>query len=372
MQSFRVGRIRGIPVGVNASWFIIFGLITLSLSTQFASLHPEWTPALPIAFGIVTSLLFFASVLLHELGHSVVAVHYGIPVKSITLFIFGGVAQISREPERPGHEFNIAIAGPAVSAALGGLFYALFLATRGSLEGVAYLGEWLGRVNGILALGNMIPGFPLDGGRVLRAILWKRTGSFERATNVAAGWGQTVAYALIAFGGGMVMTSHRHLLDGIWTGLIGFFLLSAAQTTSAQMSFRRALKGVTAGDLLTQDCLRVPGSLSIAELVEHYLIKDGARCALVTDGERFRGLLTLHEIKRVPREEWEATSLQAVMVPRESLVTVSPETPVSQVLQAMIEGNIGQVPVVEGEKLLGMVGRDRLLALVETRLELKA
>jgi len=370
MQSFRLGRILGIPVGVSSSWFIIFILITISFSTQFAGLHPDWTRAQHLAFGIATSLLFFASVLLHELGHSVVALHYGIPVKSITLFIFGGVAQIAREPGRPAHEFNIALAGPLTSAALGTFFYTVGFLTRFNLEGVSSLGEWLGSINFALALFNLIPGFPLDGGRVLRAVVWKFTGSFERATNIAAGSGQLFAYGFIVFGGWKALTGD--FFGGLWIGFIGWFLLNAAQTSTAQVSFRRALKGVTAGDVMAHEYLRVPGSLSVAELVEHHLLRSGARCALITDGERFRGLLTLHEIKKVPREDWESTSLQSIMVPEESLVKVGAGTSVSQVLQVMIEGNIGQVPVVEEGRLLGIVGRDRLLALVETRLELKA
>jgi len=370
MQSFRLGKILGIPVGVNSSWFIIFVLITLSFSTQFASQHPGWTGAQNFAFGIVTSLLFFASVLLHELGHSVVAIHHGIPVRSVTLFIFGGVAQIAREPDRPSHEFQIAIAGPLVSAGLAAFFHTIGALTRGVLEGVSSLGLWLGSINLALAIFNLIPGFPLDGGRILRAIVWRSTGSFERATNIAAGSGQFFAYGFIVFGGWKALTGN--FFGGLWIGFIGWFLLNAAQTTSSQVSFRRALKGVTAGELMIHECLHVPGRLSIAELVEHHLLRDGYRCAMIVDGDRFRGLLTLHEIKKVPREEWESTSLQSVMVPEEALMKVKPETPVNQVLQIMIERNIGQVPVVEGGRLLGVVGRDRLLALVETRLELKA
>jgi Zn-dependent protease len=370
MQSFRIGKVLGIPIGVNSSWFIIFVLITLSFSTQFAHQHPTWTGAQHLAFGIATSLLFFGSVLLHELGHSVVALHYGIPVRSITLFIFGGVARIAREPGRPSQEFQIAIAGPVVSALLGTLFYALGAGTRGVLEGISSLGQWLGSINLALAAFNLIPGFPLDGGRVLRAVVWKYTGSFERATKIAAGSGQAFAYAFILFGAWQALTGN--FFGGLWIGFIGWFLLSAAQTTSAQVSFRHALEGIKAGDLMIRDCLEVPGSLSVAELVEHHLLRSGARCAIITDGERFRGLLTLHEIKQVPKEEWESTSLQAVMVPAEAAVTVAPSTPVNQVLAVMIEGNFGQVPVVEAGKFLGVVRRDRLLSLVETRLELKA
>jgi Zn-dependent protease len=370
MQSFRVGKILGIPVGVNASWFIIFILITLSLTTQYAYLHPAWTGPQHFVFGVVTSLLFFGSVLLHEVGHCVVALHFGIPVKSITLFIFGGVAQITREPERPAQEFQIAAAGPAVSAALGLFFYTIHFLARDSFEGVAFLGEWLGTINLYLALFNLIPGLPLDGGRVFRALVWRSTGSFERATDVAVASGQTFAYGMIIYGGWRAFYEQK-LLEGLWIGFIGWFLLTAAQTTAAQASFRRALRGIRAEDLMTRECLEVPGSLSVAELVEHHLLRGGARCALITDGDRLRGLLTLHEIKKIPRPEWETTSLQAVMVPEESLKKAAPETPVHQVLQMMIEGNIGQVPVVKDGKVMGVVGRDRLLGLVENRLELK-
>ncbi|MEK6571067.1 MAG: site-2 protease family protein, partial [Bacteroidota bacterium] len=186
-QSIRFGRILGIPLGVNYTWFIVFILITLSLATEYAHLHPDWSYGEHMIFGLATSLLFFASVVLHELGHSVIALKYGIPVKSITLFIFGGVANISKEPEKPMHEFNIAIAGPIVSAVLGIVFYGVMHATAESYGGISSLGEWLGRINMSLALFNLIPGFPLDGGRIFRAIVWKYTGSYARATTVAAG-----------------------------------------------------------------------------------------------------------------------------------------------------------------------------------------
>ena len=171
-RGLRFGSIRGIPLGVDYSWFIVFVLITMSLSTHFASQHPKWTSAEHYLFGIMTSLLFFSSVVLHELGHSVIAQNYGIAVKSITLFVFGGVAQMAREPERPVQEFNIAIAGPVVSAALGAGFHGLSVWLPSAFEGIVAQAQWLGRINLTLAVFNLIPGFPLDGGRVLRAVIW--------------------------------------------------------------------------------------------------------------------------------------------------------------------------------------------------------
>lgn len=369
-QSIRFGRILGIPFGVNYSWFIIFILITLSLTTQFTHLHPEWTLIEHLTVGIATSLLFFLSVLLHELGHSIVALKYNIPVKSITLFVFGGVAQISKEPEKPMHEFNIAIAGPIVSGVLGLIFYFVMLLTKNVLEGVSSLGEWLGRINLLLAAFNLIPGFPLDGGRILRAVAWKVTNSYERATTIAAGSGQFFAYAFIAYGVFQALTGN--FFGGLWIGFIGWFLLNAAQTSTLQLQFRSALKGITAGDVMMQDCTRLAGNTSVAELVEQYMLKTGIRCSMVVDGERFRGLVTLHEIKQVPREQWAVTSLQAIMLPEERLSEVTPETPIDLVLQRMNDENISQIPVVKDGKLVGLIGRDRLLALLQTHLELKA
>lgn len=369
-QSIRFGKILGIPLGVNYTWFIVFILITLSLSTQYAHLHPDWTYFEQLIFGIATSLLFFGSVVLHELGHSVIALKYGIPVKSITLFIFGGVANIGKEPEKPMHEFNIAIAGPAVSAFLGIFFYAATYLAGDSYEGISSLGEWLGRINFMLVGFNLIPGFPLDGGRVFRAIVWKYTGSYERATTIAAGSGQFFAYVFIFIGVWQALTGN--FFNGLWIGFIGWFLLSAAQSATLQLAFRHTLRGVAAADLMTKDCLRVPGSISVQDLIERHLLKTGARCSIVMDGERFQGLVTLHELKKVPKEEWAITSLHAVMVPSENLLSVTAATPAISVLQLMNEQNVSQVPVLDDGNFLGLIGRDRLLSLVQTHIELRA
>jgi Zn-dependent protease/predicted transcriptional regulator len=366
-QSIRLGRVLGIPIGVNYSWFVIFFLITHSLTTLFGRLHPDWSSAGRITFGLFTSLSFFGSVLLHELGHSVVALRYHIPVRSITLFVFGGVAQIDREPEKPAHEFNIAIAGPLVSVVLGGLFLALGRLTAGTLEGIASLGEWLGGINVTLAVFNLVPGFPLDGGRILRAVAWRVTGSFERATGIAARSGALFAYAFIFLGVASVLAGNG--LGGLWIAFIGWFLLSAAQLSSAQVRVRSALAGATARDVMRQDCWRVAGDTPVADLVER-LLRTGERCSMVTEGERFRGLVTLHEIKEVPRERWSTTSARAIMVTEDRLSRVAPDTPVDAVLRKMSEDDVSQIPVVEDARLLGVVGRDRLLAFVQTRLEL--
>lgn len=368
-QSIRLGTIFGIPVGVNYSWFIVFVLITMSLTTQFNDLHPDWSLLEHILLGVSTSVLFFGSVLLHELGHSVVALKYKIPVKSITLFIFGGVAAIGREPKKPMHEFTIAVAGPAVSALLGVFFYALREIATGTLEGVASLGEWLGYINVALAVFNLIPGFPLDGGRILRSLVWKYTGSFERATRIAAGSGQFFAYAFILYGIWTALTGN--FFGGLWIGFIGWFLLNAAQATTVRLEYQTTLHGLTAADVMNSECLRVPAHISVADLVENHMLRSGTRCSMITEGDELRGIVTLHEIKQVPREEWTRTPLQAIMVHDEDLVVAEPDTSVDLILQTMTDENISQIPVVDGNRLLGVIGRDRLLALIQTRVELK-
>jgi Zn-dependent protease len=368
-QSIRLGRVLGIPIGVNYSWFIIFFLITHSLTVLFGELHPDWTYGGRIAFGVATSLLFFASVVLHELGHSVMALRYRIPVRSITLFVFGGIAQIGKEPEKPSQEFNIAIAGPLVSAALGGTFLGLEWLTRNRLEGVATLGGWLGGINLTLAAFNLVPGFPLDGGRILRALAWRLTGSFERATRVAATSGQLFAYGFVLFG--VVQAVAGNVLGGLWIAFIGWFLLSAAQMSSAQLRLQHALAGFTAGDVMREECWRADEGTPVSDLVER-MLRTGERCSMVLDGERLSGLVTLHQIKELPRDAWADTPARTIMVPEDRLSRVAPGTPLQAVLEKMTEDNVNQIPVVEHGRLVGVIGRDHLLAVVRNRLELEA
>ena len=368
-QSLRFGKILGIPLGVNYSWFIIFVLITLSLTTQFRSDHPQWSLIEHIMFGVSTSVLFFGSVLLHELGHSVMALRFGIPVQAITLFVFGGVAQIGREPDKPSHEFAIAVAGPVVSALLGLFFYGLMIASRGVFLGFADLSAWLGRINIVLAVFNLVPGFPLDGGRILRSAVWRSTGSFERATRTAAGSGQLFAYAFVLWG--IWQAFNGDFFNGLWIGFIGWFLLNAAQAANAQVTAKTSLHGVTAAEVMTQDYLAVPPSTTVAELVHDHLLRTGARSSMVTEGTTFLGLVTLHEIKKIPHETWRSTPLREIMVPEQQLLAVTPDTSLDIVLQRMNEENISQMPVTARGQLVGVIGRDRLLALLQTRLELK-
>jgi Zn-dependent protease len=367
-QSVKLTTIRGIDVGVHYSWFIIFFLITFSLTARFASEHPQWTVAEHYAVGIATSLLFFASILLHELAHSFVALAKGIPVRSITLFVFGGVAQIGREPDRPLTEFQIAIAGPVASALLAvGFGIAAYLAGD-QFERLAALAGWLSSINLILAVFNLVPGFPLDGGRIFRAALWHMTGSLTKATRIAAGSGQAIGYGFIFFGIWTAFTGNW--FSGLWLAFIGWFLMNAAQESVVQVSIRSVLSGLKAEDVMAKEYLIVAGDRSLADLVEGEILRTGGRCFLVSSDGHVEGLVTLHQIRAVPRELWGHTTVREAMTPLAGMQVVVPQTPVMEVLQTMEREDINQVPVMKSGSLLGMITRERLLRVLSANLEL--
>jgi len=370
-QSVRLATIRGIQVGVHYSWFLIFFLITFSLTTRFASEHPHWTTVEHYAVAIATSLLFFASILLHELAHSFVALAKGIPVRAITLFVFGGVAQIGREPDRPLTEFQIAIAGPIASALLAVGFWFVSHLAGDQFEHVAALGGWLASINLMLAVFNLVPGFPLDGGRVLRAVLWHVTGSFAKATRIAARSGQIIGYGLIV-GGIWTGLVTGNWFSGLWLAFIGWFLRNAAQESVLQMSVRSALSGLVAEDIMARDCPTVSGQLSLAELVQEHILKTGRRCFLVSQNGRLEGLVTLHQVKAIPQERWNDSVVAEAMTPIDRLHAVAPETPITEVLRVMEQHDVNQVPVTQDGRLLGMITRDHLLRVLSANLEMGA
>ncbi|HJS67115.1 MAG TPA: site-2 protease family protein [Nitrospiraceae bacterium] len=370
-QSLRITTIRGIEVGLHYSWFIIFFLITFSLTTRFASEHPHWTTVEHYTVAIATSLLFFASIFLHELAHSFVALAKGIHVRSITLFAFGGVAQIGREPDRPLTEFQIAIAGPIASALLAVGFWFVSSLAGDQFEHVAALGGWLASINLMLAVFNLVPGFPLDGGRILRAILWHVTGSFAKATRTAARSGQIIGYGLIV-GGIWTGLVTGNWFSGLWLAFIGWFLRNAAQESVLQMSVRSALGGLVAEDIMARDCPTVPSQLSLADLVQEHILRMGRRCFLVSQNGRLEGLITLHQVKAIPQERWNDSVVAEAMTPIDRLHAVAPETPITEVLRVMEQRDVNQVPVTQDGRLLGMITRDHLLRVLSANLEMGA
>lgn len=367
-QSVKLTRIRGIDVGVHYSWFIVFVLITFSLTARFASEHPHWTLAEHYMVGIATSLLFFSSILVHELAHSFVALTKGIPVRSVTLFVFGGVAQIGREPDRPMTEFQIAIAGPIASALLALGFGVIAHLGGDQFERLSALAGWLSSINVILALFNLVPGFPLDGGRIFRAALWHMTGSLTKATRIAAGTGQGIGYVLIFLG--IVTGFTANWFSGLWLAFIGWFLMNAAQESVVQVSVRSTLSGLVAEDVMSRDCPSVSHRMALAELVQEHILRTGQRCFIVIDGSRLEGLVTLHQIKAVPQERWNQVSVGEAMTPVSQLRIVAPDQPLLDVLQLLEGQDINQVPVVAGDRLVGMITRDHLLRVLAAKMEL--
>jgi Zn-dependent protease len=370
---FLIGRILGIGIYLHPSWFIIFALITEMLAGQFSAQHPHWTTSQHWIVGILTSLLFFASVLIHELGHSVVAMHYRIPVESITLFVFGGVAQIGREPERARQEFNIAIAGPLTSLLLAGMFFALTKSFPYD-EMVGALALWLAGTNAILAVFNLVPGFPLDGGRVLRAIIWGVTKNFIRATRIAGTSGKIIAYGMILVGA--VRALSGEWFSGLWLAFIGWFLLTAAQESVAQITVREALVGLRAADVMSHEVPTIPRNLILEEYGADVL-RSGRRCHLVLSDGRLLGMMNVQALNAVQREEWPTTSVQAVMIPREKILWATPQEPLLGLLERLVAADVNQMPVVSepgdgsgGANILGMVTRDSILRVIQTHGEL--
>jgi Zn-dependent protease/predicted transcriptional regulator len=373
-QGIRIGRILGIPIYIDLSWIIIFGLITYLISNQFALLNPQWTIAQLGILGAATSLLFFGSVLFHELSHSVVAQHYKIRVLSITLFLFGGLARIGKEPSKAIQEFNIAIAGPLASAFLAGVFFLSTLVFPDS-KIVAAVSTYLWQTNLALAVFNMLPGFPLDGGRIFRAIVWGTTKDFVRATRVAGASGKLIAYGMIVLGLWLAFGFRgTGRWEGIWLAVIGWFLLNAAQASVAQVTIRETLNGLRASDVMSHEVPAIPANLNLDEY-SNEVLRTGRRVHIVTMDHRLVGMMNVAALNTVPREDWNMNSVQAVMVPRERILWAAPDEPLPTLLDRLVAADVNQMPVVQHSEdgmanIVGMVTRDAILRVIQTRSEL--
>ena len=363
-QALPLGRILGIPIALDYSWFLIFGVLTWSLAASYYPVEFRgWTPLLYWTTAAVTALMLFASVLLHELGHSVVALRYKIPVRSITLFIFGGVAQIGAEPPSATAEFFIAIAGPAVSLVLEGLFRLTMPLVAGS-EPVWGLVKYLAYINLALVLFNLIPGYPLDGGRVFRAIIWGLTSNMRRATLVAANAGRFFGFLFIFVG--VWQMFRGDLGGGVWIAFIGWFLDNAASAQVQQVVFRGLLSGHTVAQAMSRSCATVPVDVTLQRLVDEQILGHGQRCFLVSRGADTVGLITLHRIKEVPRAQWAATSAGQVMIPWQELKRIGLDAELWSALQQMDRDGVNQLPVVSDDRVVGMLSREDVITFLRT------
>lgn len=374
-STIKIGRVWGIPIGLSTSWFLIFALVTWSLAVGYLpGAYPNLSTPTYWIIGVITSLLFFGSVLLHELGHAYLAQRNRIPVHSITLFIFGGIAQIEGEPKTPGQEFRIAIAGPLVSLALAGIFRVLYLFDQ-PIAFLAAPSEWLARINLMLALFNMIPGFPLDGGRVFRAIVWYYT-DFSRANRIATRVGKVVAVVFIGIGVFTMFTGN--FFDGLWLVFIGWFLNNAASANYVQSSVHHVLQGVPVGEVMARNWVTVEALTPVSKLVEEYVLRDGPRHYFVTrsgygyedEPGKLYGLITTHDITRLPRAQWSMTPVERIMIPWEKLIVTQPQIALKEAMRQMEDAHINQLPVVQSGGLVGVLTREGILSFIRRRAEL--
>ncbi len=351
--AWKVATVMGIPMRVHFSWFIVFGLITWSLSTHY---FPKTAPELPVASywikGTLAALLLFASVLFHELSHSYIAKKYHIPITSITLFIFGGVAQMKGEPPNPKAEFRMAIAGPLSSFFLSGLF---FLVSVNTVGGLRALFSYLAQINFFLGAFNLIPGFPMDGGRVLRSVLWSRTKDYFYATQKASKFGQRIALFFLFLGLFLIFTGSS---GGLWLMLIGWFLYLAAQSSSQQATLQAVLSGIKVKDVMVRDIVTLGPLITLDEAVDNYFLRCSYGGFPVIDDGKFLGIITLKEIKDVPRENWRKVKVSDVFIPHNKKWEMTQGADVMKALELMIKEDKGRIIVMENDKVIGLITRN--------------
>jgi Zn-dependent protease len=369
--AFGVGSIAGIRIALHPSWLVIAFLVTYSLAVgDLPDRFPGWEQPLYWIVGGAVAAFFFASVLAHELSHALVARRFGIKVRDITLFIFGGAASLEGDTRRPRDEALIAAAGPFASLGLGAALWLIgALVTQPQ---VAALVGWLGFINISLGLFNLIPGFPMDGGRILRALLWRLRGDEFAATRNAAAVGRGFGYLLVAVGV-LVAFQRGGLFSGIWLALIGWFLSSAAESTVAQMSVQRSLRGVKVRDVMEEEPPSVSPNETVAELVNERLMRGEHRSFLVRHNDGgLAGIVTLSDVRRVAREDWPSARVTDIMTRFGDLATVGPDDPVEDALELLQTKEVNQLPVVtdEGRTVVGLLTRAGIVRLIDTRMKL--
>jgi Zn-dependent protease len=357
-------RVLGIPIGVHYSWFTILVLLTWVLAVSYypAEFH-GWPAALYWIMGALTATLLFVAVLVHELGHAVVALRYRVPVRGITLFIFGGVAQMGEEPPSAVAEFWIAVAGPIASLALAG-FFGLLQAVLTGLAPLLALIKYLTYVNGTLALFNLVPGFPLDGGRVVRAIVWAATHNLRQATLVAANLGRGVSFLFILLGVWQVVVGNMG--TGLWIAFIGWFLETAARAEVRRQEIQGLLADHHASEAMDADPAFIAAGTTLQQLVDRFIRVAGQRSFVIEADDHTVGLLTLHQIKGVPRSEWPTTPAARIMMPAARAKPIGPDSELWIVLQEMDRSGVTQLPVMANGRIVGMLTREGITRFLRT------
>lgn len=366
--SIRLARIAGIDIGVHYTWILAFILFAWILSSGlFPQLYPGWSQTTYWILGVIASLLLFVCVLIHEMAHSLVAQSKGMRVQSITLFIFGGVSNIESEPQKAGTEFVMAIAGPASSLVLAAIFFGIWYSISPKNAPPAAILYYLWYINLLLAIFNIIPGFPLDGGRVLRSIIWGATGSLTKATNIAATIGRLFGWLLIAYGVYLLLSGN--FLNGLWIAFIGWFLSSAADSSRREVTLQEHLSGVKVKDVMDPipECLNT--GITVDTLVRENFIQRGRRAVPVCYDGKLKGIVTLTDVKKLPHEQWSTTPAESIMT-REPLYTVSVNDDLNAALKLLAQHGLNQVPVLSDGILVGLLSRADVIRYLQVSQEL--
>lgn len=359
-QSISVGKIFGIPLEIDYSWFLIFGLLTLTLATgYFPSEFKNWSPIQYWLVAAVTALLFFGSVLVHELAHALVARHYAIPVNNIRLLIFGGISELEQEPPSALSNFWIAICGPAANLVLAGVFSLLAILASGS-EALLALLKYLATINLLLGLFNLVPGFPLDGGSVMMSIVWGLTHNKRRAVLIAAATGSLFSYLFIFYGTLQMMSGN--LMNGLWIAFTGWFLMNASGGQARRERIKELLAGHIAADAMSRGFTIIQASTPLQELRDEHIYGSFRRSFIVKGGDEVVGMMTLHPLRDIPREKWATITAGEVMVPLAALKQIHLNTGLWEALEEMDRDGVNQLPVMEAGQVQGMLTREDLIS----------
>lgn len=355
-KSIHIITILGIPIGLDPSWFLVFALVTFALAVgYFPDEFKLWSKVAYWGVAVATSLLFFASVILHELGHSIAAQGFKLKVKSVTLYMFGGSSEITSEASNPLSEFVIAFIGPLTSLALAAFFYGL-QRLFSAIPTVYATCKYLALINVILAIFNLIPGFPLDGGRVFRAVIWGITHDRKRATEIAFLSGYGISFIFIIFG--VWRFFQGDWINGLWISFTGWFLEAAVIGEVQHQRIRLLLSGHTVDQVMSRDCATANSDLTIEKLVDHYFIDNGKRCLVIVNQDQPAGFITLHNIRQIPRDRWRTTSAAQVMTPMEKVIITHPKMELENALEKMGADGVNQMPVMSDGHIEGMLSRE--------------
>ncbi|HUR28979.1 MAG TPA: site-2 protease family protein [Planctomycetota bacterium] len=386
MRSFKIGSVFGIELRIDWSWLLIVLLIVWNLATLFASWHPDWPRAGTVSMAVAAALLFFVCIVLHELAHSLVARKHGMRVRSITLFLFGGVSNIEQEPPSAETEFLVAVVGPVTSVLLGAAFLFIASATtdtvaaESALSMIAQLSAlstllfWLGTVNIVIGVFNLIPAFPLDGGRILRAAIWHTTGNLRKATAIASTSGQLFGWGLMLAGIAMCFGIQIPFLgvgpvSGVWAAFIGWFLRGSARHANMRQAIDQALAGMRVRQLMRRDVPAVEPELTVAQLVERHLVPGDDRVLPVMREGSFAGIVSAADVHALPEQSWATTTVGSIARQGKKLPVTTPERPLLEAYQQLLKGGLEQIPVIAGGQLAGMLRRRDVTRFLEQAVE---